>query len=95
MRRRTLGVPIVSIARTLAVYVAIVVGAAAIGALVGTWVWGEWFVGAGLAVCLAAWLALPTGIMEASGGDAPDPDDATRPRETQHPNKKLYPWSRR
>jgi hypothetical protein len=95
MRGRTLGVRLRSIARTVAVYVAIVVGAAAIGALVGALVWGEWYLGAGLAACLAAWLALPTKIMEASGSDAPYPDDATRPRETQHPSKNLYPRSRR
>jgi hypothetical protein len=47
--------------RTLSggVYVAIVAGAAAIGAVVGVLVLGEWFIGAGLAAWLAAWLALP------------------------------------
>ena len=95
MRERTLDVRLRSIARTLAVYVAIVVGAGAIGTLAGALFWGEWFLGAGLAVCLAAWLALPTGIMEASGGDAPYPDDATRPQGTQHPSKNMYPGSRR
>jgi hypothetical protein len=55
MRARALA----TIAPSLAVYVAIVAGAAAIGAVVGVLVWGEWFLGAGLAACLAAWLALP------------------------------------
>jgi hypothetical protein len=46
--------------RTLpGVYVAIVAGAAGIGAVVGVLVLGEWFIGAGLAAWLAAWLALP------------------------------------
>jgi hypothetical protein len=40
-------------------YVAIVAGAAANGAVVGVLVLGEWFIGAGLAAWLAAWLALP------------------------------------
>jgi len=48
-----------TIARSLAVYVAIVAGAAAIGAVVGVLVLGEWFIGAGLVAWLAAWLALP------------------------------------
>jgi hypothetical protein len=34
-------------------------GAAAIGAVVGVLVLGEWFIGVGLAAWLAAWLALP------------------------------------
>jgi uncharacterized membrane protein (DUF485 family) len=55
MRARALA----TIARSLAVYVAIVAGAAAIGAVVGVLVLGEWFIGAGLAAWLAAWLALP------------------------------------
>jgi hypothetical protein len=37
-----------TIARSLAVYVAIVAGAAAIGAVVGVLVLGEWFIGGGL-----------------------------------------------
>jgi hypothetical protein len=45
MRARALA----TIARSLAVYVAIVAGAAAIGAVVGVLVLGEWFIGAGLA----------------------------------------------
>jgi hypothetical protein len=61
MRGRTVGVLMLSIARSLAVFVASVVGAAAIGALVGGLIWGQWLVGAGLAACLAALLALPTG----------------------------------
>ena len=67
MRARTRGA-LATIARSVAVYVAIVAGAAAIGALVGALVLGEWFIGAGLAACLAAWLALPTGMLEARGG---------------------------
>ena len=55
MRARALA----TIARSLAVYVAIVAGAAAIGAVVGVLVLGEWFIGAGLAAWLAAWFALP------------------------------------
>ena len=55
MRARALA----TIARSLAVYVAIVAGAAAIGAVVGVLVLGEWFIGAGLAAWLATWLALP------------------------------------
>ena len=61
-------------------------GAAAIGAVVGVLVLGEWFIGAGLAAWLAAWLALPTGMLEASGGDAPFSDEALRPRGTDHPS---------
>jgi len=52
MRARALA----TIARSLAVYVAVVAGAAAIGAVVGVLVLGEWFIGAGLAAWLAAWL---------------------------------------
>jgi hypothetical protein len=70
MRARTRGAR-ATIARSVAVYVAIMAGAAAIGALVGALVWGEWFIGAGLAACLAAWLALPTGMLEASGAMHP------------------------
>ena len=55
MRARALA----TIARSVAVYVAIVAGAAAIGAVVGVLVLGEWFIGAGLAAWLATWLALP------------------------------------
>ena len=40
-------------------------GGAAVGALVGQLVWGQWFLGA-LAGCLLAWFALPTGIGEAN-----------------------------
>jgi hypothetical protein len=93
MRARTRGA-LATIARSVAVYVANVAGAAAIGAVVGSLVLGEWFIGAGLAACLAAWLALPTGMLEAGGGDAPYADDATRPSGTQHPSK-FHPRSRR
>ena len=55
MRARALA----TIARSLAVYVTIVAGAAAIGAVVSVLVLGEWFIGAGLVAWLAAWLALP------------------------------------
>jgi hypothetical protein len=65
-RERTRGTR-TTIARSVAVYVAIMAGAAAIGALVGALIWGEWFIGAGLAVCIAAWLAFPTGMLEARG----------------------------
>ena len=51
-------------ARAVAVYFAWVLGGAAVGALVGQLVWGQWFLGA-LAGCLLAWFALPTGIGEA------------------------------
>jgi hypothetical protein len=61
MRGRTLGGLTLSAVRSVAVFVAIVVGTAAFGALVGGLIWGQWFVGAGLAACIAAWLALPTG----------------------------------
>ena len=90
MRGRTRGA-LTTIARSLAVYVAIMAGAAAIGAVVGSLVWGEWFVGAGLAVCLAAWLALPTGMLEASGDDAPFSDEALRPHGTEHPSDSRRP----
>ena len=54
-------------ARAVAVYLAWVLGGAAVGALVGQLVWGQWFVGA-LAGCLLAWFfALPPGIGEANG----------------------------
>jgi hypothetical protein len=49
----------------VAVYLAWVLGGAAVGALVGQLVWGQWFIGA-LAGCLLAWFALPTGIGEAN-----------------------------
>jgi hypothetical protein len=52
-------------ARAVAVYLAWVLGGAAVGALVGQLVWGQWFLGA-LAGCLLAWFALPTGIGEAN-----------------------------
>ena len=67
MRARTRGA-LATIARSVAVFVAIVVGAAAIGALVGGLIWGQWVVGAGLAGCIGAWLALPGGLLKASGG---------------------------
>src|SRR3954452_12024014 len=68
-RERTRGAR-ATIARSVAVYVAIMAGAAAIGALVGALLLGEWFIGAGLAACIAAWLALPTGMLESRGEDA-------------------------
>jgi hypothetical protein len=68
MRARTRGA-LATIARSVAVYVAIVVGAAAIGALAGALFGGEWFIGAGLAACIGAWLAsLPGGSLKTSGG---------------------------
>jgi hypothetical protein len=63
---RTLGV-LVSIARSVAVFVAIVVGAAAIGALVGGMIWGQWVVGAAMAGFFGAWLALPSGSLVTTG----------------------------
>ena len=90
MRARTRGAR-ATIARSVAVYVAIMAGAAAIGALVGALVWGEWFIGAGLVACLAAWLALPTGMLEASGRDAPFSDEALRPHGTEHPSDSRRP----
>ena len=88
MRARTRGA-LATIARSVAVYVAIVAGAAAIGTLVGALVLGEWFIGAGLAACLAAWLALPTGMLEARGGEALFSDEALRPHVPEHPYR-LY-----
>jgi hypothetical protein len=72
MRARTRGAP-ATIPRSGAVFVAIVVGAAAIGALVGASVGGEWLIGAGsaagLAALIGAWLAtMPGGSPEANGG---------------------------
>ena len=52
MRRRVLDVLL-----CLAVFIAVVVGAAALGALVGAVIWGQWFVGAGL-----AWASPPGGL---------------------------------
>ena len=88
MRARTRAA-LAAIARSVAVYVAIVAGSAAIGALVGALVWGEWFIGAGLAACIAAWLALPTGMLEARGGEALFSDEALRPHVPEHPYR-LY-----
>ena len=67
MRARALA----TIARSVAVYVAVVAGAAAIGALVGVLVLGEWFIGAGLAACLAPWLVLPIGMLKPPGAKPP------------------------
>jgi hypothetical protein len=68
MRARTRGA-LATIARSVAVFAAIVVGAAAIGALVGALLWGEWLIGAGLAALIGAWLAtMPGGSPEANGG---------------------------
>ena len=66
MKRRTLGV-VGSIARPVALYVAIVVGAAAHGALVGVMIWGQWVVGAAMAGFFGAWLALPSGSLVTTG----------------------------
>jgi hypothetical protein len=85
MRARTRAA-LATIARSVAVYAAIVAGAGAIGALVGALVLGEWFIGAGLAACLAAWLTLPTGMLEARGIDATFSDTkALRPDVPEHP----------
>ena len=54
-------------ARAVAVYLAWVLGGAAVGALVGQLVWGQWFLGALAAGCLLAWFVLPMGITEAHG----------------------------
>ena len=67
MRERTLGARARSIACSLVVFVAVLVGAVAIGALVGGLIWGQWAVGAGLAACIAALLALPTGWSSVGG----------------------------
>jgi len=48
-------------ARAVAVFLAWVLGGAAVGALVGQLVWGQWFLGALAAGCLLAWFALPHG----------------------------------
>src|SRR5919202_3867386 len=86
MRARTRAA-LATIARSVAVYVAIVAGAAAIGALVGALLLGEWFLGAGLAACLAVWLAMPTGMMEARGIDPgfSDITEALRPDVPERP----------
>jgi hypothetical protein len=55
-------------ARAVAVYLAWVLGGAAVGALVGQLVWGQWFLGALAAGGLLAFFALPTGITEANWG---------------------------
>jgi hypothetical protein len=55
-------------ARAVAVYLAWVLGGAAVGALVGQLGWGQWFLGALAAGTLVAWFALPTGIGEANWG---------------------------
>jgi hypothetical protein len=73
MRARTRGGALATIARSVAVFAVIVVGAAAIGALVGALLWGEWLIGAGLfaglAALMGAWLAtMPGGSPEANGG---------------------------
>jgi len=89
MRARTRAA-LATIARSVAVYVAIVAGAAAIGAVGGALVLGEWFIGAGLAACLAAWLALPSGMLEARGVDATlSETEALRP-EVPEPPYYLY-----
>ena len=54
-------------ARAVAVYLAWVLGGAAVGALVGQLGWGQWFLGALAAGSLLAWFVLPT-IMEANSG---------------------------
>ena len=54
-------------ARAVAVYLAWVLGGAAVGALVGQLVWGQWFLGALAAGTLLAWFVLPT-ITEANWG---------------------------
>jgi hypothetical protein len=82
-RERTRGAR-ATIARSVAVYIAIMAGAAAIGALVGALLLGEWFIGAGLAAGIAAWLALPTGMLESRGDHALYSDEALRPRGTEH-----------
>ncbi len=91
MRARTRGA-LATIARSVAVFVAIVAGAAAIGAVVGVLVWGEWFLGAGLAAGLAAWLALPIGTTKPAGGMLPTRMMPARPRGTQHPRDSGRPY---
>ena len=58
-------------ARAVAFYLALVLGGAAVGALVGQLVWGQWFLGALAAGCLVAWFVLPMGITEAHGRHKP------------------------
>ena len=58
-------------ARAVAVYLAWVLGGAAVGALVGQLVWGQWFIGALAAGSLVAWFVLPMGITEANGRHKP------------------------
>ena len=48
------------LARTLTLYLAVVVGMATLGALIGHLVLGQWFLGALAAGCLAALFALPS-----------------------------------
>ncbi len=54
-------------ARAVAVYLAWVLGGAAVGALVGQLGWGQWFLGALAAGTLVAWFALPTGSGRRTG----------------------------
>ncbi len=53
---------------TVGIYLAIVLGSAAVGAVVAQLVFGQWFLGALGVGCVVAWFALPSGIME-SGWD--------------------------
>lgn len=66
MRRRIPDV-VVSTARSVVAFVAIVAGSVAIGALVGGMIWGQWVVGAAMAGFIGAWLALPSGPPVARG----------------------------
>ena len=89
MRARTRGA-LAIIARSVAVYVAIVAGAAAIGALVGALVLGEWFIGAGLR-------GVPRRLVGFAHRDAGGArgrgtffsDEALRPHVPEHPYR-LY-----
>lgn len=56
------------VVRTVGIYLAIVLGSATVGAVVAQLVWGQWFLGALGVGCVAAWFALPSGIMESGWG---------------------------
>jgi len=73
------------VARKVGVYLAVVLGAAAVGGVVAQLVWGQWFLGALGVGCVAAWFALPSGIMESGWGPTRNfsvPVPPRRPRDS-------------
>jgi hypothetical protein len=62
------------------IYLGVVLGAAALGAAVAQVVWGQWFQGALGAGCLAALLALPSGVMESNWDPSQPFNPPTPPR---------------